>query len=68
MSILGSLEKYKNSFTLKKRLFLVNILILTSLTFVILKNIEDIRYKALKTENGETFIFDRFTSKIKVQK
>jgi len=68
MSILGSLEKYKNSFTLKKRLFLVNILILTSLTFVILKNIKDIRYKALKTENGEILIFDRFTSKIKVQK
>ena len=68
MSILGSLEKYINSFTLKKRLFLVNILILTSLTFVILKNIKDIRYKSLKTENGETFIFDRFTSKIKVKK
>ena len=68
MSILSTLEKYKNSFTLKKRLFLVNILILTSLTFVILKNIKDIRYRALKTENGETLIFDRFTSKLKVKK
>ena len=68
MSILAGHEKYKNYFTFKIRFFLINFLILTSLTFVILKNIKEIRYKVLKTENGETFILDRFTSKIKVQK
>ena len=35
--------------------------------FVILKNINEIRYKNYN-DNGEIFILDRFTSKIKVTK
>ena len=68
MSILANLEKYKKFFSTKKRFFLVNILILTSLMFVILQNISEIRYKTIQTEDGKLLILDRFTSKIKVTK
>ena len=68
MSILANIEKYKKFFSTKKRFFLVNILILTSLMFVILQNISEIRYKTIQTDNGKILILDRFTSKIKVTK
>ena len=68
MSIFTNLEKYKRFFSAKKRFFLVNIIILTSLMFVILKNISQIRYKTIQTEDGILLTLDRFTSKIKVTK
>ena len=68
MSMLIGFKKYKNNFTTKVRFFLINFLILTSLSFVILKNINEIRYKYIKNDDGETFILDRFTSSIKVIK
>ena len=68
MSILANIEKYKKFFSTKKRFFLVNILILTSLMFVILQNISEIRYKTIQTEDGILLTLDRFTSKIKVTK
>ena len=68
MRILANIEKYKKFFSTKKRFFLVNILILTSLMFVILQNISEIRYKTIQTEDGILLILDRFTSKIKVTK
>ena len=61
-------EKNKSFFTTKKCIFLVNILILTSLSYVILQNISEIRYKTINTEDGKLLILDRFTSKIKVPK
>ena len=61
-------EKYKNYFTVKIRFILINFLILTSLTFVIFKNFNEIRYKNISNDNGENFILDRFTSKIRVNK
>ena len=66
MNKLVNLEKYKNYFTIKIRFILINFLILTSLTFVIFKNFNEIRYKNISNDNGENFILDRFTSKIKV--
>ena len=68
MSILANIEKYKNFFSTKKRILLVNILILISLMFVILQNISEIRYKTIQTEDGKLLILDRFTSKVKVTK
>ena len=61
-----NLEKYKSYLTIKIRFILINFLILTSLTFVIFKNFNEIRYKNISNDNGEHFILDRFTSKIKV--
>ena len=68
MNKLINLEKYKSYFTIKIRFILINFLILTSLTFVIFKNFNEIRYKNISNDNGENFILDRFTSKIKVIK
>ena len=66
MNKLVNLEKYKSYFTIKIRFILINFLILTSLTFVIFKNFNEIRYKNISNDNGEHFILDRFTSKIQV--
>ena len=66
MNKLVNLEKYKSYFTIKIRFILINFLILTSLTFVIFKNFNEIRYKNISNDKGERFILDRFSSKIKV--
>ena len=65
MNKIVNLEKYKSYFTIKIRFILINFLILTSLTFVIFKNFNEIRYKNISNDKGESFILDRFTSKIK---
>ena len=67
MNKLVNLEKYKSYFTIKIRFILINFLILTSLTFVIFKNFNEIRYKNISNDKGESFILDRFTSKIRVK-
>ena len=68
MNKLVNLEKYKSYFTIKIRFILINFLILISLTFVIFKNFNEIRYKNISNDKGENFVLDRFTSKIKVIK
>ena len=68
MRLQAIFEKNKIFFNTKKRILLVNILILTSLSCVILQNINEIRYKTINTEDGKVLILDRFTSKIKVSK
>lgn len=49
----------------KLRLVLINFSILISISFVIIKNIEEIRFTKIINDEGETFILDRFTSKIR---
>ena len=49
----------------KFRLILINFSILVSIFFVILKNIEEIRFIKIINDEGDTFILDRFTSKIR---
>ena len=66
MNKLVNLEKYKSYFTIKIRFILINFLVLTSLAFVIFKNFNEIRYKNISNDKGESFILDRFSSKIKV--
>ena len=68
MNILANFDKYKSFFPFKKRLILINFLILTSLFFVIFKNINEIRYKSIVSENGEVLLLDRFTSKVRIKK
>ncbi|MDC3024259.1 hypothetical protein OA264_02185 [Alphaproteobacteria bacterium] len=62
------LEKYKDFLTIKIRFLLVNFLILTSLCFVVLKNIDKLRYKVIFDENGQSFTLDRLTHKIKAKR
>ena len=56
----------KNIKIYKIRLPLVNLIILVSLCFVIFKNIDEIRFAKISNDKGETFILDRFTSKIRL--
>lgn len=53
---------------IKKRNFFVNLLILSSLTFVFSKNIEKIRYSQITSEEGKNYVYDRFTSTLKLVK
>ena len=46
-------------------LIIINFSILISISFVLIKNIEEIRFTKIVNDNGETFILDRFTSTIK---
>ena len=48
-----------------KRNFFVNLLISSSLAYVIAKNYENIRYTEVISENNKVYILDRFSSKIK---
>ena len=48
-----------------KRNFFVNLLISSSLAYVIAKNYEIIRYTEVISENNKVYILDRFSSKIK---
>ena len=48
-----------------KRNFFVNLLISSSLAYVIAKNYESIRYTEVISENNKVYILDRFSSKIK---
>ena len=56
---------FKLSSIYKNRFFLINLSVLLSLFFVIIKNIDSIRFTKISNENGETFILDRFTSEIR---
>ncbi len=57
----------KNTFY-KKRFLLINFSVFLSLLFVIFKNIDQIRFAKISNENGEVYILDRFTSKIRLPK
>ncbi len=52
----------------KKRNFFVNLLILSSLCFVFFKNIEKIRYSHVTSEEGKEYIYDRFSSTLRLSK
>ena len=58
----------KSSKIYRFRLSVINFVIITSLSLVIIKNLQEIRFSLVTNENGETFVLDRFTSKIKVKK
>ena len=50
----------------KKRNFFVNLLILSSLAFVFLKNTDKIRYTFVTSEQGDVYLLDRLGSTIKL--
>ena len=51
---------------IKKRNFFVNILILSSLSFVFFKNIDNIRYTNILSDDGKVYIYDRFSSTLRL--
>ncbi len=60
--------KFFSNNLVNKRNFFVNILILSSLTFVLFKNIDNIRYTNLTSEDGREYQYDRFFSTLRLTK
>ncbi len=67
MKKLEELNFFSNNLV-KKRNFFVNLLILSSLAFVFSKNIEKIRYTLITSEEGRNYIYDRFSSTLRLVK
>ena len=59
MKKLGKFKFFSNNL-INKRNFFVNLLIISSLTFVLFKNIDDIRYTYLSSDDGKIYKYDRF--------
>ena len=53
---------------IKKRNFFINLLILSSLALVFIKNFDKVRYSSVEDINGSKYTLDRFTSKIELVK
>ncbi len=63
------LEIYFRNNLIKKRNFFINILVVSSLALVLIKNFDKIRYSSVFDDsNGSVYTLDRFTSKIKLVK
>ena len=59
--------KFFSNNLINKRNFFVNLLILSSLTFVLFKNIDNIRYTYLSSDDGKIYIYDRFFSTLRLK-
>ena len=58
--------KFFSDNLINKRNFFVNLLIVSSLIFVLFKNVENIRYTNLSTDDGKIYIYDRFFSTLRL--
>ena len=67
MRKIKELDFFSNNLIKKRNLF-VNILILSSLAFVFTKNIEKIRYSYITSDEGKNYIYDRFSSTLRLIK
>ena len=65
MKKLGKFKFFSDNL-INKRNFFVNLLIISSLTFVIFKNIDDIRYTYLSSDDGKIYKYDRFFSTLRL--
>ena len=59
--------KFFSDNLINKRNFFVNLLILSSLIFVLYKNIDNIRYTYLSSDDGKTYKYDRFFSTLRLK-
>ena len=59
MKKLSKFKIFSNNL-INKRNFFVNLLIISSLTFVLFKNIDNIRYTYLSSDDGKIYKYDRF--------
>ena len=65
MKKLGKFKFFSENL-INKRNFFVNLLIITSLTFVLFKNIDNIRYTNLSSDDGKIYKYDRFFSTLRL--
>ena len=66
MKKLGKFKFFSNNLINKRNIF-VNLLIISSLTFVLFKNIDNIRYTYLSSDDGKMYKYDRFFSTLKLK-
>ena len=65
MKKLGKFKFFSGNL-INKRNFFVNLLIVSSLTFVLFKNIDNIRYTTLSSDDGKIYKYDRFFSTLRL--
>ena len=58
--------KFFSNNLISKRNFFINLLLLSSLTFVLIKNIDYIRYTKLPADDGKIYIYDRFLATLRL--
>ena len=58
--------KFFSSNLVNKRNFFINLLIISSLIFVLFKNIDNIRYINLSSDDGKNYRYDRFSSTLRL--
>ena len=58
--------KFFSDNLINKRNFFVNLLIVSSLAFVLFKNIDNIRYTTLSSDDGKIYKYDRFFSTLRL--
>ena len=58
--------KFFSENLVNKRNFFINLLILSSLIFVLFKNIDNIRYTYLSSDDGKMYKYDRFFSTLRL--
>ncbi len=65
MKKLGKFKFFSDNL-INKRNFFVNLLVISSLAFVLFKNIDNIRYTYLSSDDGKIYKYDRFFSTIRL--
>ncbi len=65
MKKLGKFKFFSDNL-INKRNFFVNLLIISSLSFVLFKNLDNIRYTNLISEDGKIYKYDRFFSTLRL--
>ena len=66
MKKLGKFKFFSDNL-INKRNFFVNLLIITSLTFVLFKNVDNIRYTYLSSDDVKIYKYDRFFSTLRLK-
>ena len=61
-----SIIKFFSNNLVNKRNFFINLLILCSLISVLFKNVDNIRYKNLTSDDGKNYSYDRFSSTLRL--
>ena len=65
MKKLGKFKFFSDNL-INKRNFFVNLLVISSLAFVLFKNIDNIRYAKLSSDDGKIYKYDRFFSTLRL--
>ena len=65
MKKLGKFKFFSDNL-INKRNFFVNLLIISSLSFVLFKNLDNIRYTHLSSDDGKIYKYDRFLSTLRL--